>query len=185
MAKAAAGSSAFMSPPGARGEETMARLVIRGSGGRVNEGSGFDPARLGACRSNALARAMRRVQLQGGAREPHARRTLCTLSVRPRVPTPQMGPYHRSRRDIMLSRAMPLVILLLAVAPAARAAEPLVVSVWGGNWKDTIERVVAKPFTAKTGIPVEFEVGGTIDRLAQAARAKGSPLVGMTLSTDH
>src|SRR5438094_8640099 len=49
-----------------------------------------------ACRSNALARAMRRVQLQGGARGPHARRTLCTLSVRPRAPTPQMGPYHRS-----------------------------------------------------------------------------------------
>src|SRR5207247_6239306 len=39
---------------------------------------------------------MRRVQLQGGARGPHARRTLCTLSVRPRAPTKQMGPYHRS-----------------------------------------------------------------------------------------
>jgi len=80
---------------------------------------------------------------------------------------------------------MPLVILLLAVAPAARAAEPLVVSVWGGNWKDTIERVVAKPFTAKTGIPVEFEVGGTIDRLAKARVAKGSPLVDMTFTTTH
>ncbi len=55
------------------------------------------PQGLGACRRNALARAMRRVQLQGGARGPHARRTLCTLSVRPRAPTPQMGPYHRSR----------------------------------------------------------------------------------------
>src|SRR6059036_160742 len=31
---------------------------------------------------------MRRVQLLGGARGPHARRTLCTLSVRPRAPTP-------------------------------------------------------------------------------------------------
>src|SRR5438045_4063130 len=36
---------------------------------------------------------MRRVQLRGGARRPHARRTLCTLSVRPRAPTKQMGPY--------------------------------------------------------------------------------------------
>src|SRR5439155_3705268 len=44
-----------------------------------------------------LARAMRRVQLRGGARGPHARRTLCTLNVRPRAPTKQMGPYHRSR----------------------------------------------------------------------------------------
>src|SRR6266536_3907654 len=32
---------------------------------------------------------MRRVQLQGGARGPHARRTLCTLSVRLSAPTPQ------------------------------------------------------------------------------------------------
>ncbi len=86
----------------------------------------------------------------------------------------------------MLSRAMPLaVVLLLAVGPAAWAAEPLVVSVWGGNWKDTIERVVAKPFTAKTGIPVEFEVGGTIDRLAKARVAKGSPLVDVTFTTTH
>ena len=86
----------------------------------------------------------------------------------------------------MLSRAMKLVVvLLLAAAPAARAAEPLVVSVWGGNWKDTIERVVAKPFTAKTGIPVEFEVGGTIDRLAKARVAKGSPLVDVTFTTTH
>jgi len=77
------------------------------------------------------------------------------------------------------------VIVLLAAAPAARAAEPLVVSVWGGNWKDTIERVVAKPFTAKTGIPVEFEVGGTIDRLAKARVAKGSPLVDVTFTTTH
>src|SRR6266508_2037144 len=29
--------------------------------------------------------------MQGGARGPHARRTLCTLSVRPRAPTQQMG----------------------------------------------------------------------------------------------
>ena len=29
--------------------------------------------------------------MQGGARGPHARRTRCTLSVRPRAPTKQMG----------------------------------------------------------------------------------------------
>ena len=78
-----------------------------------------------------------------------------------------------------------LTALLLALPLAARAAEPLVVSVWGGNWKDTIERVVAKPFTAKTGIPVEFEVGGTIDRLAKARVAKGNPLVDVTFTTSH
>jgi putative spermidine/putrescine transport system substrate-binding protein len=77
---------------------------------------------------------------------------------------------------------------LLAVhllAPAASAQNALVVSIWGGNWKDTVEKVVAKPFTAKTGIPVEFEVGGTIDRLAKARVAKGSPLVDLNFTTTH
>ena len=58
-------------------------------------------------------------------------------------------------------------------------------SIWGGNWKDTVERIVAKPFTAKTGIPVEFEVGGTIDRLAKARVAKGNPLVDLNFTTTH
>src|SRR5215467_14634822 len=43
-----------------------------------------------------LARVMSRVQLQGGDRRPHARRTLCTVSARLREPTKQMGPAHRS-----------------------------------------------------------------------------------------
>ena len=67
----------------------------------------------------------------------------------------------------------------------AQAADPLVVSIWGGNWKDTVERIVAKPFTARTGIPVEFEVGGTIDRLAKARVAKGNPLVDLNFTTSH
>ena len=79
-----------------------------------------------------------------------------------------------------------LALVLLLVTPAASfAGDPLVVSVWGGNWKDTIERVVAKPFTAKTGIPVEFEVGGTLDRLAKARVSKGAPLVDITFTTSH
>ena len=51
--------------------------------------------RLRACRSKP-ARAMRRVQLRGGARRLHARRSRSTLSVQPRAPTKQMGPYPRS-----------------------------------------------------------------------------------------
>jgi putative spermidine/putrescine transport system substrate-binding protein len=79
-----------------------------------------------------------------------------------------------------------LTLVLLLVTPAASfAADPLVVSVWGGNWKDTIEKVVAKPFTAKTGIPVEFEVGGTLDRLAKARVSKAAPLVDITFTTTH
>src|SRR5919201_1760404 len=79
-----------------------------------------------------------------------------------------------------------LVFVALAFAPpAALAADPLVVSVWGGNWKDTVEKIVAKPFTARTGIPVEFEVGGTLDRLAKARVAKAAPLVDVTFTTTH
>src|SRR4029453_10727481 len=36
-------------------------------------------------------RMLKKVQMRGGARRPHARRTLCTLSVRPRAPTKKMG----------------------------------------------------------------------------------------------
>jgi putative spermidine/putrescine transport system substrate-binding protein len=81
-----------------------------------------------------------------------------------------------------------LVAALLAAAlPAGRsaAAEPLVISIWGGNWKDTIEQVVARPFTATNGIPVEFEVGGTLDRLAKARVSKGHPLVDLNFTTSH
>src|SRR3989449_6796141 len=78
-----------------------------------------------------------------------------------------------------------LVLALLFVARPVPAADPLVVSVWGGNWKDTIEKVIARPFTAKTGIPVEFEVGGTLDRLAKARVAKAAPLVDITFTTSH
>ncbi len=86
----------------------------------------------------------------------------------------------------MLVRLVALAILVtLAVAPAAHAQEPLVVSVWGGNWKDTVDKVVGKAFTARTGIPVEFEVGGTIDRLAKARVAKGNPLVDLNFTTTH
>jgi putative spermidine/putrescine transport system substrate-binding protein len=74
---------------------------------------------------------------------------------------------------------------LALIAPAAQAQNALVVSVWGGNWKDTVDKVIGKAFTAKTGMPVEFEVGGTIDRLAKARVAKGNPLVDLNFTTTH
>jgi len=86
----------------------------------------------------------------------------------------------------MLKRSAALMLfILLAAAPAAQAQSALVVSAWGGNWKDSLEKVVGKAFTAKTGIPVEFEAGGTIDRLAKARVAKGNPLVDVTFTTSH
>jgi putative spermidine/putrescine transport system substrate-binding protein len=83
---------------------------------------------------------------------------------------------------------VPLLTALVAIAvfaAPARAQNALVVSVWGGNWKDTVEKVIGKAYTAKTGMPVEFEVGGTIDRLAKARVAKGNPLVDLNFTTTH
>jgi putative spermidine/putrescine transport system substrate-binding protein len=78
-----------------------------------------------------------------------------------------------------------LGLLALSLVPPARAQNALVVSVWGGNWKNTVEAVIGKAFTARTGIPVEYEVGGTIDRLAKARVAKGKPLVDLNFTTTH
>jgi putative spermidine/putrescine transport system substrate-binding protein len=86
----------------------------------------------------------------------------------------------------MLARLVVASLLALGLASTpAHAQNALVISVWGGNWKDTVEKVIGKAFTARTGMPVEFEVGGTIDRLAKARVAKGSPLVDLTFTTSH
>jgi phosphoribosylformylglycinamidine cyclo-ligase len=47
---------------------------------------------------------MKKAQMQDGARGPHARRTPCTLSVRPRAPTPQMGLFQQPARGDMTSK---------------------------------------------------------------------------------
>jgi putative spermidine/putrescine transport system substrate-binding protein len=88
------------------------------------------------------------------------------------------------RARILVAVLVALLTLPLLVPPA-RAQNALVVSVWGGNWKNTVENVIGKAFTARTGIPVEYEVGGTIDRLAKARVAKGNPLVDLNFTTTH
>ena len=86
----------------------------------------------------------------------------------------------------MLARLVVASLLALGLASTpAHAQNSLVISVWGGNWKDTVDKVIGKAFTARTGMPVEYEVGGTIDRLAKARVAKGSPLVDLTFTTSH
>jgi len=52
-------------------------------------------ARATPYRTRAASRSATRAQMRGGARWPHARRSLSTLSVRSRAPTNQMGPYRR------------------------------------------------------------------------------------------
>ena len=77
-----------------------------------------------------------------------------------------------------------LLIALLLAAPAY-AQGKLVVSIWGGSWRDLVAETVAKKFTAETGVPVEFITGGTIDRLNKAKLAKGNPESDITFTTSH
>jgi len=76
-------------------------------------------------------------------------------------------------------------ILAGALAGSAEAQQPLVVSTWGGNWKDILQKAVGARFTKETGVPVEYEVGGTIKRLSDARVNKDKPLVDITLTTTH
>jgi putative spermidine/putrescine transport system substrate-binding protein len=80
------------------------------------------------------------------------------------------------------------VIAALAAAlltTPATAADKLIISSWGGSWKDLITETVAKKFTADTGVEVEFITGGTIDRLNKAKLAKGEPESDVTFTTSH
>lgn len=81
-------------------------------------------------------------------------------------------------------RLWTLLVTLLVAAPAY-AQDKLVVSIWGGSWRDLVADTVAKKFTAETGVPVEFITGGTIDRLNKEKLAKGSPESDITFTTSH
>jgi putative spermidine/putrescine transport system substrate-binding protein len=73
---------------------------------------------------------------------------------------------------------------LLLSLPAV-AQDKVVVSIWGGSWRDLVAETVAKKFTQETGVGVEFITGGTIDRLNKAKLAKGSPESDLNFTTSH
>jgi putative spermidine/putrescine transport system substrate-binding protein len=76
-------------------------------------------------------------------------------------------------------------LALLLVPMQARAQDKLVVSVWGGSWRDMVDNLIGKKFTATTGVPVEYITGGTIDRLNKEKLAKGNPESDITFTTSH
>src|SRR3954451_10407957 len=84
-----------------------------------------------------------------------------------------------------ISRRLVLGAALAAPAVANAQANRLSISIWGGSWRDMGANVVAKKFTADTGVSVEFLTGGTIDRLNKAKLAKGSPESDLTFTTSH
>lgn len=75
---------------------------------------------------------------------------------------------------------------LLAAPHVANAqANRISVSVWGGSWRDMVQNIIARKFTADTGAAVEFQTGGTIDRLNRARLARGNPESDITFTTSH
>jgi putative spermidine/putrescine transport system substrate-binding protein len=83
-----------------------------------------------------------------------------------------------------LSMALGALALLLAPMPAT-AQDKLVVSIWGGSWRDMVANIIGKKFIAETGVPVEYITGGTIDRLNKEKLAKGNPESDITFTTSH
>jgi putative spermidine/putrescine transport system substrate-binding protein len=76
-------------------------------------------------------------------------------------------------------------ITLLLGLNGALAQQKLVVSIWGGNFRDGAKEAIATEFTQRTGIPVEFITGGTMDRLTKAKVAAGRPESDVTFTTSH
>lgn len=69
-------------------------------------------------------------------------------------------------------------------ASAAWAQDALVVSTWGGSFRDLIDENIGKEFTRQTGVPVKYITGGTIDRLNKAKLAT-KPESDITFTTSH
>src|ERR1700730_1930222 len=93
--------------------------------------------------------------------------------------------YWTLRTEELNMKRFLLALFVLAVAVPAQAQDKLVVSIWGGSWRDLVAETVAKKFTKETGVPVEFITGGTIDRLNKAKLAKGNPDSDITFTTSH
>ena len=93
----------------------------------------------------------------------------------------QIRKVRRMKRICMVIGALALLL-----APVrAIAQDKLVVSVWGGSWRDMVDNLIGKKFTAATGVPVEYITGGTIDRLNKEKLAKGNPESDITFTTSH
>lgn len=71
-----------------------------------------------------------------------------------------------------------------ALTGTVHAQDALVVSTWGGSFRDLIDESIGKEFTRQTGVPVKYITGGTIDRLNKAKLAT-KPESDITFTTSH
>jgi putative spermidine/putrescine transport system substrate-binding protein len=85
----------------------------------------------------------------------------------------------------MIRKLLTLCVLSAALgATSASAQDALVVSTWGGSFRDLIDENIGKEFTKQTGVPVKYVTGGTIDRLNKAKLAT-TPESDITFTTSH
>ncbi|MBU2955843.1 ABC transporter substrate-binding protein [Marinobacter sp. F3R08] len=85
----------------------------------------------------------------------------------------------------MLRKTIALSLLSASlIATNANAADKLIVSTWGGSFKDLIDKAIGQEFTKQTGVEVEYVTGGTIDRLNKAKLA-GTAESDVTFTTSH
>jgi putative spermidine/putrescine transport system substrate-binding protein len=91
----------------------------------------------------------------------------------------------REERVAIGIRGLLAAVIVLAGVGAASAKDALVVSIWGGNFRDGAQEAIATEFTKRTGIEVKFVTGGTMDRLTKAKLSAGSPEADVTLTTSH
>lgn len=80
-----------------------------------------------------------------------------------------------------------VLVFLIITGPMsqASAADSFVVSIWGGHWKEVIEKATSGPFIQKTGLKLEYDVGETTDRLARARATKDNPQADVSFTTSH
>ncbi len=76
------------------------------------------------------------------------------------------------------------LVLSAMFASVARAEDALVISSWGGNFRDLIDKYIGQEFTKETGVPVKFITGGTMDRLNKAKLAT-TPESDITFTTSQ
>ena len=72
-------------------------------------------------------------------------------------------------------------------AMPATKPDRLIVRTWGGPWRSSYEAAAAASFTAKTGIPVEFDVTDFNEiqvKVGQAVSAKARPPVDVVLTIE-
>lgn len=85
----------------------------------------------------------------------------------------------------MIRKILTLCVLSCTLSgTAAWAQDALVVSTWGGSFRDLIDETIGKEFTRQTGVPVKYVTGGTIDRLNKAKLAS-KPESDITFTTSH